>query len=90
MPKLILCLLFIFSLSTSKAQIKVYKGTSSFSSVVIFNLNDNKVYKGNSMLSANVVFNISGKKIHKGNSSFSKDVIYTFSGDKVYIRKFDL
>ena len=44
------CFAFVFGF----AQVKVYKGNSSYSSDVICNLKDNKVYKGNSSYTSDI------------------------------------
>ena len=44
--------------------IKVFKGTSSYSSDVICNLNDDKIHKGTSTYSSDVICNIDDNKIN--------------------------
>ena len=84
MKQIILIAIMILSIGFANAQTKVYKGTSSYSSDVICNLNNDKVYKKTSSYSSDVICNVSGKKIHKGTSSYSSDVLYNISDGKVY------
>ncbi len=50
MKQIILIAIMTLSLGFANAQTKVYKGTSSYSSDVICNLNNDKVYKKTSKL----------------------------------------
>ena len=84
MKQFILLATMLLTFSLVNAQTKVYKGTSSYSSDVICNLNNSKVYKKTSSYSSDVICNVSGSKVYKGTSSYSSDVLYNVSDGKVY------
>ena len=74
------CLAFV----SSFAQVKVYKGNSSYTSDVICNLKGDKVYKGNSSYQSDILCRIDDNKVYKGNSSYSSDILFTIRDGKVY------
>jgi hypothetical protein len=53
--------LFLTSGSIVKAQVKVYKGTSTYTSDVICTVADGKVYKKTSSYTSDIEFTIDGK-----------------------------
>jgi hypothetical protein len=80
---LLISLIFFIS-SQINAQVKVYKGTSSYSGDVICNISSGKVYKKTSSYSGDVICNVNGKNIFKGTSSYSGDILYNVTDGKVY------
>ncbi len=52
--KVLIAMLFCFAFISASAQVKVYKGNSSYSSDVICTLRGDKVYKGNSSYSSDL------------------------------------
>ena len=74
------CLAFV----SSFAQVKVYKGNSSYSSDVICTLRGNKVYKGNSSYQSDILCRIDDNKVYRGNSSYNSDIQFTIRNGKVY------
>ena len=82
--KIIITLLLLFNSISSYSQVKIYKGNSTYSSDIIFTINDSKVYKGNSNYSVDILFVLRDGRLYKGNSSYYSDVICTKKDNKVY------
>ncbi|MBQ1732568.1 MAG: hypothetical protein II037_10195, partial [Bacteroidales bacterium] len=51
--------------------VKIYKGTSVYSSDVVCNIRDGKIYKANSVYSSDVIFTIRDGKVYSGNSVYT-------------------
>jgi hypothetical protein len=79
MKKIILLATILLTSFTMNAQTKVFRGTSSYSSDVICNLNNGKVYKKTTSYSSDLICNINGSKVYKGKRSYSSDVLYNLS-----------
>ncbi len=69
---------------TLLAQVRVYKGTSGYTSDVICNIKDGKIYSKTSGYTSDVICHVKGNKIYKGTSMYSSDVLYTVKDGKVY------
>ena len=79
-----LLLLLPFAVRGAAAEVRVYKGTSSFTSDVICTVRDGKVYKGTSDFQRDLLFTIRDGKIYKGTSTFTSDILATVRDGKVY------
>ena len=73
-----------FLLSASSSEVKIYKGTSSYTSDILYTVRDKKVYDRTSSYSSDVIFTIRDGKAYKGNSSYTSDVAYTLRNGRVY------
>ena len=82
--KVLIAMLFCFAFISVSAQVKVYKGNSSYSSDILYTVRKGKVYKGSSSYSSDVLFNIKDGKLYDGNSSYSSDIFANKRGLKVY------
>ena len=82
--KTLLTVCFCLAFVSSFAQVKVYKGNSSYSSDIQFTIRNGKVYKGSSSYSSDVVFTIKDGKLYKGNSNYTSDIFANKKGFKIY------
>lgn len=76
--------IFILFFGMSKAQTRVYEGSSSSYSKIICTLNDGKIYKGNSLNYSGILLNISGDHIYEGSSTSYSNILYTVKNGVVY------
>jgi hypothetical protein len=79
-----LLLLLPFVTRTAAAEVRVYKGTSTFTSDIVCTVRDGKVYQGTSDFQRNILFTLRDGKIYKGTSSFTSDILATVRDGKVY------
>jgi hypothetical protein len=85
MKKSILFFFLILTISCAvTAQVKVYKGTSSYTSDVICTVEDGNVYKKTSSYTSDILCHVAKNRVYKGNSNYTGDVIYTVADGKVY------
>ena len=73
-------LLFLLVVSALSAQVKIYKGNSTYSGDCIATLSKGKLYKGNNTYSSDCIATFSKGKLYKGNSTYSSDCVLTFTG----------
>ena len=76
--------LALFMAVSSGPEVKIYKGTSTFFSDVLYTVRDGKVYKERSAFSSDIVCSVIGHEIHEGDSKFTSSVRYTVRDGKVY------
>ncbi len=75
-----LLLLLPFVTRTAAAEVRVYKGTSTFTSDIVCTVRDGKVYKRTSSFTSDVIATVRSHQIYKGTSSFRSDVLFTVDG----------
>ena len=69
---------------SASAQATIYKGTSSYSSDVIYTVEEGNVYRGTSSYTSDIVFTIRDSKIYKGTSTYTSDILAHIENNKVY------
>ena len=76
--------LALFLATASAPEVKVYKGTSSYLSDILYTVRGGKVYKGRSNYTSDIRCTIRGHEIYKGTGNYRSDVLYTVRDGKVY------
>ena len=73
-------LLAVFSLIlTLSAEVKIYKGNSTYTSDCIATYYRGRLYKGNSTYTSDCVATYKNNRIYKGNSTYTSDCVMTTS-----------
>ena len=73
-----------FLLSASSSEVKIYKGTSSYTSDILYTVRDGKVYKKHSNYTSDIVCTVRKDRIYKSTSNYTSDVLYTIRDGQVY------
>ena len=79
----ILLILFILNMAMTFAQ-KAYRGTSSYASDIVCNVEKGKVYRGQSRYTSDIIARFDGTNLYRGNSTYSSDIIMTWRDGKIY------
>ncbi len=75
-----LLLLLPFVTRTAAAEVRVYKGTSTFTSDVVCTVRDGKVYRKTSSFTSDILATVRDGKVYEGTSNFQRDVLFTVDG----------
>lgn len=82
MRKLIFLILLLPSILV--AQTKVYKGSSSLNSDVLFTIKEGKIYKGTSTTTSNILFTVKDNKVYKGHTEILSCVVMNYDDHYFY------
>ena len=86
MKKLLISLLLLVPvlLLARDGDVRVYSGTSTYTSDVVCTVREGRVYAGTSSYTSDILFTIRDKRIYSGTSTYTSDVVCTVRDGRVY------
>ena len=68
-------------LGVTDREVRVYKGTSRYTSDVVCSVRDAKVYRRTSTYTKDILLTVRKDRIYKGTSSYTSDILFTVDGN---------